>query len=58
MCLTVLLYIFSPSESDVIEPEFKRAIYEPQHVISNKAAFCHVDSHEPVQPPFKLSNSK
>ena len=34
-------------------------IIEPQHVISNNVAFfTSVDSDEPVQPPFKLVNSK
>ena len=33
--------------------------YEPWHEISNNVTFCHsVDSDEPVQPPFKLRNSK
>ena len=33
-------------------------IFEPRHVISNKVAFWQVYSDEPVQPPFKLRNSK
>ena len=34
--------------------------FEPQHVISNNVAFWQdcVNSDEPVQPPFKLRNSK
>ena len=32
---------------------------EPRHEISNNVAFLtSVDSDEPVQPPFKLRNSK
>ena len=33
-------------------------IYEQWHEISNNVAFWHVDSDEPLQPPFKLRNSK
>ena len=32
-------------------------IIEPVYVISKNVVFC-VDSDEPVQPPFKLRNSK
>ena len=31
--------------------------YEPRHVISNNVAF-RIDSDDPVQPSFKLRNSK
>ena len=33
-------------------------IIEPRHVISNSGILTSVDSDEPVQPPFKLRNSK
>ena len=36
----------------------KQIIHEPVHEISNNVAFRHVDSDEPLQPPFKLRNIK
>ena len=41
-----------PSEIKII------TTYEPRHEISNNVILTSVDSDEPVQPPFKLRNSK